>query len=172
MSVDGSTIFREFAVSSGGGGSILFRDDGIWQSLFASDVIRHYTRDGVFIEDIAVGSSFPGFPGPDGLASSFINGFLITDSLGRLVETDKAGNEVAAVSTKSLNLPGFVGVASDVDHFRIFLQDNQQIVIASSEFIGFTPVPELSTLPLVALGTLGVLGYGRRQRPKGPAACR
>jgi hypothetical protein len=50
MSPDGSTIFSEFTVPVGGGGGIVVRDDGIWQSLFASDIIRHYTRGGASLK--------------------------------------------------------------------------------------------------------------------------
>jgi hypothetical protein len=59
MSPDGSTIFSEFTVPLGGGGGIVVRGDGIWQSLFGSDIIRHYTREGVFIENVSVAESFP-----------------------------------------------------------------------------------------------------------------
>jgi hypothetical protein len=50
MSPDGSTIFSEFTVPVGGGGGIVVRDDGIWQSLFARDIIRHYTRGGASLK--------------------------------------------------------------------------------------------------------------------------
>jgi hypothetical protein len=135
MSPDGSTIFSEFSVPLGGGGGIVVRDDGIWQSLFASDIIRHYTRDGVFIEDVSVANSFQGFSGADDLTSSFMGGFFIVDHFGRrIVEVDIAGNEITAVSTASLG--GGLAIDADVNTQRIFLQvNNQEIFILSSEFL-------------------------------------
>ncbi|MBN2258509.1 MAG: hypothetical protein JW704_11955 [Anaerolineaceae bacterium] len=69
MSPDGTAIFNEFTVSLGGGGGIHVRDDGVWQSLFASDIVHRYTKDGTFIDKLSVVNSFPGFPGPVDLTS-------------------------------------------------------------------------------------------------------
>ncbi len=159
MSPDGSTIFRELTVPLGGGGGIVVRDDGIWQSLFASDIIRHYTRDGVFIEDVSVAGSFPGFPGPDDIASSFISGFFLVDHFGRrLVEVDVRGNEIAAVSTANLAFGSGLAIASDVMTQRIFLQvDNAEIYALSSEVVG--AIPEPGSLTLSGIGTFGLIGY-------------
>jgi hypothetical protein len=118
------------------------RGDGIWQPRFAEDIIRHYTRDGEFIEDVSVAGSFPGFPGPFALTSSFRGGgFFIVDHFGRrIVEVDIAGHEVAAVSTATLGDGRGLAIDSDVSTQRIFLQiNNEEIYILSSEFIGVTP---------------------------------
>jgi hypothetical protein len=142
MSPDGSTIFSEFTVPLGGGGGIVARDDGIWQSLFTSDIIRHYTRDGGFIEDVSLADSFPpGFPGPSDLTSSFMDGFFIADFFGRrIVEVDIAGTEVTAVSTSSLGDGRGLAIDADVKNQRIFLQvNNEEIYVLSAEFIGVTP---------------------------------
>jgi hypothetical protein len=140
MSPDGSTIFSEFTVPLGGGGGILVRDDGIWQSLFASDIIRHYTREGVFIEDVSVAESFP-FTGPNDLTTSFTGGFFIVNGdLQRIVEVDMAGHEVAAVSTATLGAGNGLAIDADVMTQRIFLQvNNEEIYVLSAEFIGVTP---------------------------------
>jgi hypothetical protein len=162
MSQDGSTIFGEFTTPLGGGGGIAVRDDGIWQSFFASDTIRHYTRDGLFIEDVSVASSFPGFPGPHDIASSFNGGFLLADPFGRrIVEIDTAGKEIAAVSTAALG--GGLAIATDTNTERTFLQvDNDQVYVLSSDFIGV--VPEPSTLTEVGIGIMGLVGYGLARR--------
>jgi hypothetical protein len=125
MSPDGSTIFREFTIPLGGGGGIVVRDDGIWQCLFTSDLLRHYTRDGVFIEDVSVAGSFPWFPGPEDLTSSFMGGFFLVDHFGeRIVVVDITGHEVAAVSTASLGDGRGLAIDADVNTRRIFLQVN------------------------------------------------
>jgi len=163
MSPDGRTIFNEFAVPLGGGGGIHVRDDGVWQSLFASDTIRHYSRDGTFIGEVSVASSFPGFPGPVDLASSFTDGFFLLDFFGsRIVEVDIAGNEVVAVSTSSLG--SFLSLDSDLNTRRLFLQNNSQIYILSSEFI--RAVPEPSTLTLFSIGSMAMLAYVWRWRKR------
>ena len=84
-------------------------------------------------------ASFPGFPGPDALTSSFVGGgFFIADSFGeRIVEVDITGHEVAVASTANLGDGRGLAIASDVNTERIFLQvNNQDIYILSSEFIG------------------------------------
>ncbi len=164
MSPDGSTIFRELTVPLGGGVGVAVRYDGIWQSMFASDIIRHYTRDGTFVEDVSVASSFPGFPGPVDIASSFTGGFFLVDHFGRrLVEVDIVGNEIAAVSTAILGGGGGLAIASDINTQRVFLQvNNEGIYILSSEFMGV--IPEPSALTLFVSGTLGLIGYLWRHR--------
>src|SRR4051812_12224961 len=112
MSPDGSTIFGDVPISAvnppGIDYGLTVRDDGIWQTLVASDAIRHYTRRGEFIEDVSLASSFPpGFPGPEALTSSLTEetarGFFIVDLFGqRLVEVDKEGDEISAVTTAIL----------------------------------------------------------------------
>ena len=170
MSPDGSTIFRELTVPLGGGIGVAVRDDGIWQSLFASDIIRHSTRNGVFIEDFSVASSFPGFPGPYNLTSSFTNGFFIIDHFGRrIVEVDLHGNEVAVASTASLGDGRGLAIGSDVRARRIFLQvNNQEIYILSPEFIEpVVAVPALSKTGFLVLCLLlaapGVVSLRRRR---------
>jgi hypothetical protein len=123
------------------GGGIYVRGDGIWQARFAEDIIRHYTREGVFSEDVSVAASFPGFPGPFALTSSFMGGFFIVDHFGRrIVEVDIAGNEVTAVSTALLGDGRGLAIDSDVSTQRIFLQvNNEEIYVLSSEFIGVIP---------------------------------
>lgn len=158
MSPDGSVIFREITVPIGGGTGIAVRDDGIWQSLFARDIIRHYTRDGIFIEDLSVAGSFPGFPGPDNLASSFTNGFFIVDHFGRrIVEVGVDGDELAVGSTASLGDGRGQAIASDARARRIFLQvANQEIYVLSPELIkpAVAVVPTLSRTGLLVLGLL------------------
>ena len=161
MSPDGTTLFNDFAVPLGGGGGIHVRDDGVWQSLFATDTIRHYTRDGTFIDERSVASSFPGFPGPEDLTSSFRDGFFLLDFFGsRVVEVDSNGSEVMAVTTAPLGR--FLSIDSDKSTERLFLQNNSRIYTLSSEFI--QPIPEPSTLTLFSISLMCILGYAWRQR--------
>ena len=115
------------------------RADGIWQVRFAEDVIRHYSRNLALIEDVSVASSFPGFPGPVALTSSFSGGFFLVDLFGsRLVEVDSAGHQIAEASTAMLAPPLGRGLAIDVDRAtrRIFLQvENSAIYVLSDDFI-------------------------------------
>ena len=167
MSPDGAVIYNEFTVSSGGGGGIHVRDDGIWQSLFASDTIRHFTRDGTLIEELSVANSFPGFPGPEDLTSSFMRGFFLVSSFAsKVVEVDIAGNEITSVSTASLG--SFLSIDSDVDSRRLFLQNNGEIYVLSSEFI--KGIPEPSTLTLFCIGSLGMIAYTWRRPKRGRVA--
>jgi hypothetical protein len=124
--------------AGGGGGGIHVRTDGIWQARFAEDVIRHYSRALALIDDVSVAASFPGFPGPLALTSSFRGGFFLVDLFGsRLVEVDVAGHQIAEASTAMLR--GFGrALAIDIDRAsrRIFLQvENSAIYVLSDEFI-------------------------------------
>ena len=117
------TLLNDHVIDDFGG--IHVRADGIWQARFAEDVIRHYLRDLALIEDVSVASSFPGFPGPVALTSSFSGGFFLVDLFGsRLVEVDSAGHQIAEASTAMLAPPLGRGLAIDVDRAtrRIFLQ--------------------------------------------------
>jgi hypothetical protein len=123
-------------------GGIHVRADGIWQALFAQDVIRHYSRALAFIEDASVAPSFPGFPGPIALTSSFRDGFFVVDHFGRrLVEVDNGGRELAQASTAMLGDGRGLAIDADLRTRRIFLQvSNQAIFVLSDEFIGRIPV--------------------------------
>jgi hypothetical protein len=136
-----ANILRDLPIDTNGGGGIHVRGDGIWQARFSEDIIRHYTPDLVFIEDVSVAGSFPGFPGPIALTSSFMGGFFIVDHFGRrLVEVDPAGNEVAAVSTANLGDGRGLAIDADSKTQRMFLQvNNEEIYVLSSEFIGVSP---------------------------------
>jgi hypothetical protein len=138
-----ANILSDLPIDTDGGGGINVRGDGIWQARFAEDIIRHYTRDGVFIEHVSVAASFPGFSGPEALTSSFTGGFFIADFFGqRIVEVDIAGYEVAAVSTALLGDGNGLAIESDINTQRIFLQvNNEEIHVLSSEFIGATAKP-------------------------------
>ena len=122
-------------------GSIHVRADGIWQALFAEDVIRHYSRALAFIEDVSVAGSFPGYTGPIALTSSFRGGFFVVDHFERrLVEVDTAGRELAEASTAMLGDGRGLAIATDLTTRRIFLQvNNQSIFVLSDEFIGRSP---------------------------------
>ncbi|MGF7209767.1 hypothetical protein GGE65_004370 [Skermanella aerolata] len=163
MRTDGSAIFREFTVPIGGGGGILVRGDSIWQAMFASDVIRQYARDGNVVRDVSVSNSFPGFPGPEDITSSFTNGFFLNDFFGeRIVEVDAGGREIAAISTAALGRG--LGIDADASTQRIFLQvNNSDIYVLSSDFIG--QIPEPSTFTVFGSGVLGLIGcYLSRRR--------
>jgi|SRR5688500_12159800 hypothetical protein len=125
----------------GGFGDIRARPDGIWQARFAEDAIRHYSPSLTVIGNVSVASSFPGFPGPYALTSSFRDGFFLVDHFGRrLVEVDAAGREIAVSSTAML--PDGRGMAIDVDPEtrRIFLQiGNKAIYVLADTFIGGQP---------------------------------
>jgi hypothetical protein len=132
-------ILRDILIDTYGGGGIHVRDDGVWQARFAEDVIRQYTRDLIFVRDVSVAASFAGFPGPEALTSSFVEGgFFIVDYSGsRIVEVDITGREIAAVSTATLGDGRGLAIDSDKASQRIFLQiANQQIYVLSSEFLG------------------------------------
>ena len=136
-----------------GGGGMTVRDDGIWQTRFSEDRIRHYARDVScnplapvachldVVEDVSVAGSFPDFPGPVAVTSSFVGGFFIVDPFGeRIVEVDIAGNEVAAVSTAGLGDGRGLAIESDASTQRIFLQvNNETIYVLSAEFIKAIP---------------------------------
>ena len=141
MTPDGSTIFGEVTIPGGGG--VMVRDDGIWQTVFANDAIRHYTRSGEFIEDVSLAASFPpGFPGPESLTSSFKDGasrgFFVVDHFGqRIVEVDEEGHEIAAVTTATLGDPVTadgrgLAIATDLAGRRIFLQGNNKFIFVLS----------------------------------------
>ncbi len=124
------------ALPLGGGGGIIVRSDGIWLSQFGYDSIRRYSRDGHFIEQVSVAASFPGFPGPGDLTSSFTGGFFINDPFqSRVVEVDKHGHQVAE---GSVSLPGggiYLAIDADQATRRIFVQvSNQWIYLLSSDF--------------------------------------
>ena len=131
------TLLNDHVIDDFGG--IHVRADGIWQARFAEDVIRHYSRDLALNEDVSVASSFPGFPGPVALTSSFSGGFFLVDLFGsRLVEVDSAGHQIAEASTAMLAPPLGRGLAIDVDRAtrRIFLQvENSAIYVLSDDFI-------------------------------------
>jgi hypothetical protein len=154
MSPDGYTIFGEFTIPNTDHG-VIVRDDGIWQTGFANDVIRHYTRGGEFIEDMSVATSFPpGFPGPSALTSSFtgglLRGFFVLDDFGqRIVEVDKEGHEIAAVTTAMLGdgVTAGLAIATDLAGHRIFLQgDNKFIFLLSPAFMKIQNVNSLVRL--------------------------
>ncbi|HKE44300.1 MAG TPA: hypothetical protein VKB41_07145 [Steroidobacteraceae bacterium] len=157
-------IFSELPITDiDGGGFLRVRDDGIWQPRFSEDVIRHYTRDGAFIEDLSVAASFPGFPGPFALASSFTaGGFFVVDTFDRrIVEVDSAGHEVAAAAT---NLGDGRGLAidSDLDSQRIFLEVNSQdIFVLSSEFIGEPEIVSIEIRPHGPLNRINPRSKGK-----------
>jgi hypothetical protein len=135
------TIFRDVPIDIDGGGGIHIRSDGLWQSRFSEDVVRHYDRDAVFIQDVSVAASFPGFPGPNALTSSFKGGFFIVDHFGkRIVEVDPTGTEVAAASTAMLGDGRGLAIDSDVTTRRIFVQiNNEAIYVLSAEFLSAMP---------------------------------
>ena len=139
----------------------MVRDDGIWQPVFAEDKIRHYTRDGVFIEDVSVTASFPpGFPGPLALTSSFTEdasrGFLIVDHFGqRIVEVDREGHEIAAVTTVVLGdtvTADGRGLAIDLARRRIFLQGNNKFIFVLSP--AFMKIQNVNSLVRLRKGEL------------------
>ena len=132
------TVLTDQVIDNAGGGGIHVRTDGIWQARFAEDVIRHYSRALALIDDVSVAASFPGFPGPSALTSSFRGGFFLVDHFDRrLVEVDTAGHQIAEASTAMLR--GFGrALAIDIDRAtrRIFLQvENSAIYVLSDEFI-------------------------------------
>ena len=127
-------------------GDIRVRPDGIWQARFAEDAILHYSRTLTLIETLSVAGSFPGFPGPLALTSSFRDGFFLLDHFGRrLVEVDKAGDEIAVVSTAMLGDGRGLGIDVDLSTRRIFVQiNNTAIYVLSDTFIG--PAPRVVTI--------------------------
>lgn len=156
-------IFSDLLIDTDGGGGIHVRDDGLWQARFAEDVIRHYTRGGSALNDVSVASSFPGFPGPLALTSSFIGGFFVVDHFGRrIVEVDMVGHEVTAVSTAALGDGRGLAIDADVKTQRLFFQvNNEAIYVLSSEFIG-VPIPEPAPLLLFGSGLVVLMGLARK----------
>ena len=122
------------------------RPDGIWEARFAEDAILHYSRTLTLIETLSVASSFPGFPGPLALTSSFRDGFFLLDHFGRrLVEVDQAGDEIAVVSTAILGDGRGLAIDVDLRTRRIFVQiNNEAIYVLSDTFIG--PAPRVVTI--------------------------
>ncbi len=147
MSPDGSSIFREISVPGPvGGGQSMVRADGIWQTQFALDTIRHYTADGKFVEEISVEASFPpGFPGPEALTSAIddpTGGFLLVDHFGqRIVQVDGVGREIAATTTGTLDKTLGGGgrgqaIATDSGTPRIFLVGSRgHIFVLSPDYL-------------------------------------
>ena len=138
---DTGMIFSDVPIDIGGGGGIHIRSDGLWQARFAEDVIRHHDRAAVFIRDVSVAASFPGFPGPQALTSSFRGGFFILDHFGeRIIEVTVSGTEVAVASTAVLGDGRGLAIDSDVTTRRIFVQiNNEKIYVLSSEFLRAHP---------------------------------
>lgn len=135
------TALRSWTIDSlGGGGAIKVTDDGFWQSRFAEDIIRRYSTDGTFLQDVSVASSFPGASGPGGLTPSVAGGFFVVDHSGRrIVEVDRTGREMAVLSTAALGDGRGLAIDSHAASQRIFLQvDNEDIFILSSEFLGLS----------------------------------
>ena len=156
MNADGSTIFREIALPPNHGGFPMVREDGIWQP--QDYAIRHYSLDGVFIEDISVSGSFPvGSSGPSAVSSSFAgtspDGFFLVDFGGqRIVEVDNTGREISAVTTAVLGDTVLAdgrasAIATDPARGRIFLVGNNKFVyILSSDFMKIQTVNHLLRL--------------------------
>ena len=129
MSTDGSTVFGEELIPPIGS-PIMVREDGIWVRNFSADTLDHYTRAGVFIEEVSVAASFDAaaFGGPGPLTSSFDGqGFFVADFFGqRLLEVDRNGHEIAAVTTAMLGETLLkdgraLAIATDLGGRRIFL---------------------------------------------------
>jgi hypothetical protein len=135
MSVDGTAIFDDIGLDADGG--IAVRQDGIWQARFSEDLIRHYERDGTFIDNVSVAESFPGFTGPLALAPSFTGGFLIVDHFGRrLIEITSNGDRIAEASTSTLGDGRGLAIATDIASERVFLQiDNEDIFVLARAFV-------------------------------------
>lgn len=125
-----AVILNDAPIDSDGGGGITVSGNDIWQARFSEDIIRHYTRAGIYIEDVSVAGSFPGFPGPIGLAPSFSGGFYLMDFFnGRLVEVDSSGRELAAIATEVIGADRDIAIASDVNSRHIFLANNGFIYV-------------------------------------------
>ena len=141
MSPDGATVFAEYEVPAGGSSGVVLSAEGYWQSLFAQDVLRHVGFDGEPLEEISVAASFPGFPGPGDLASSFMDGFFLVDHFGqRIVEVDRLGRQVAAASTAILGDGRGMAIDADANTQRIFLQvNNQEIYVIPYAYVDRSP---------------------------------
>jgi len=136
MSTNGSTIFREVQIPPRGT-FLAVGGDGIWVSRFPADTLAHYTRAGVLIEEVSVAASFgaAGLGGPGPVTSSFDGqGFFVADHFGqRLLEVDRNGHEIAAVTTAMLGdtllRDGRASaIAADVWGRRIFLLGNNRYI--------------------------------------------
>ena len=163
MSPDGSAIFSDVTLVveqtdppiAIGAPSV--REDGIWASL-GRGTLRHYSRDGAFIEDLSVAASFP-LPngGPAALTispfDSVPGGFLLTDFSGeRLVDVDRNGHERADVTTAVLGdavtRDGRVfNITFDPTQSRIFVVgNNNYIYVLSPEYLKIQNVNTLLQL--------------------------
>jgi hypothetical protein len=139
MSPDGATIFSDMIIEDSG--AMVVRSDGLWQLRNARGIIRHYSRAGVFIEDISASNAFGSFDQALALATSFRGGFFLVDNLGgRLVEVNGGGTEIAEGMTAVLPGVAVVGrgmaIDTDLSSQRIFLQvENAQIYVLSQQFL-------------------------------------
>lgn len=162
-SLDGTEIFGEFAVSADvGGDGLLVEGDSIWTTKFNTDSIHKYSREGNLLSTIPVEGFPDGFPGPEGIARAFDEGFFLVDHFGkRIVHVNEAGQLIGAVSTASFGDGRGMAIATDLAEQRTFLLvNNEQIFVLRG-----VPEPSASTLCYV-----GILAIARRiLRRRAPA---
>jgi hypothetical protein len=129
----------------------MVRDDGIWHYVYPEQVLRHYTRDGQFIEDLSLDESIQRHAVGSLLPGDDPNGFLLLDFFGRqIIRADRNGRQLGAVTTAMLSdFPQhgrLSAVAMDPSGLRLFVMGDGYVFILSPDFLKVRKVQDLVRL--------------------------
>jgi hypothetical protein len=128
ISSDGKKIFSDISLDIKYS-NICVSDKGIWSTIFPQDKLSLFNYDGGLETEISLSESFGGYPGPGDLARSFDEGLFIVDHYRKMIiEVDEGGKEICAYSTSSFGDGRGVGIATNLEHERLFLSVNNEAI--------------------------------------------